>query len=130
MQACRLETSKHYEELFDERLESGINKEEVETVVKVALLCTNGSSSMRPTMTEVVNMLDGKTCVPEIIPEASGYSEDLRFKAMRDFRRDMNGQNSSNGGQTQTTDTIPTGTNHSLSSSDDQFEMQIIDTRS
>ncbi|XP_023733027.1 probable LRR receptor-like serine/threonine-protein kinase RFK1 isoform X2 [Lactuca sativa] len=128
--ACRLETSKHYEELFDERLESGINKEEVETVVKVALLCTNGSSSMRPTMTEVVNMLDGKTCVPEIIPEASGYSEDLRFKAMRDFRRDMNGQNSSNGGQTQTTDTIPTGTNHSLSSSDDQFEMQIIDTRS
>ncbi|KAL7592956.1 hypothetical protein Lser_V15G32444 [Lactuca serriola] len=126
--ACRLETSKQYEELFDERLESRINKEEAETVVKVALLCTNGSASVRPTMTEVVSMLDGKTCVPEIIPESNEYSEDLRFKAMRDFRREMKGQNSYSGGQTQTT--IPTGTNYSLTSSDDQFEIQSVDTRS
>ncbi|PWA68487.1 hypothetical protein CTI12_AA308170 [Artemisia annua] len=58
--ACRLETSKQYEKLFEEKLGSKINKQEAETVVKVALLCTNGSSSMRPTMSEVVNMLDGK----------------------------------------------------------------------
>ncbi|KAK9064304.1 hypothetical protein SSX86_015684 [Deinandra increscens subsp. villosa] len=83
--ACRLETSKQYEELIDENLESTINKEEAATVVKVALLCTNVSPSMRPTMSEVVNMLEGKTCVPEIAPEASG-NEDLRFKAMRDFQ--------------------------------------------
>ncbi|KAL4563392.1 hypothetical protein LXL04_027433 [Taraxacum kok-saghyz] len=103
--ACRLETSKLYEELFDERLELKINKEEAETVVKVALLCTNGSPSVRPTMTEVVNMLDGKTCVPEIIPEASGSSEDLRFKAMRDFRRSKQGQDSYSGDQTQSSNT-------------------------
>ncbi|KAI3710106.1 hypothetical protein L2E82_39880 [Cichorium intybus] len=126
--ACRLETSKQYEELFDEKLESKINKEEAETVVKVALLCTNGSPSVRPTMTEVVSMLDGKTCVPEIIPEASGYSEDLRFKAMRDFRREMKGQNSYSGGQSLST--IPTGTNYSLTSSDDLYEIQSIDTKS
>ena len=69
MQACRLETSKRYEELFDEKLESTINKQEAETVVKVALLCTNGSPSVRPTMSEVVKMLEGKACVPEIVPE-------------------------------------------------------------
>ncbi|KAL4563394.1 hypothetical protein LXL04_027435 [Taraxacum kok-saghyz] len=128
--ACRLETSKQYEELFDERLGTKINKEEAETMVKVALLCTNGSPSVRPTMTEVVSMLDGKTYVPEIVPEASGYSEDLRFKAMRDFRREMKGQNSYSGSQTQTTKTIPTGTNYSLTSSDDQFEIHSVDTRS
>lgn len=56
--------------------------------MKVAILCTNGSPSIRPMMSEVVSMLEGRTCVPEIIPEASGYTEDLRFKAMRDFRED------------------------------------------
>ncbi|CAH1448596.1 unnamed protein product [Lactuca virosa] len=115
--ACRLETSKHYEELFDERLESRINREEAETMVKVALLCTNGSPSMRPTMTEVVSMLDGKTCVPEIIPEANGYSEDLRFKAMRDFRRERQGQHSYNSGQTQNSNTIQMYTNDSFTQS-------------
>ncbi|KAL8248251.1 hypothetical protein R6Q59_005119 [Mikania micrantha] len=124
--ACRLETSKQYEELFDERLTT-INKEEAETVVKVALLCTNGSPSMRPTMSEVVNMLDGKTFVPEIPPEASGNSEDLRFKAMRDFRRETKGE----GSETQNSNTIQNYTNCSLTSEDDDtFEIRSVDTRS
>nr|XP_043619279.1 probable LRR receptor-like serine/threonine-protein kinase RFK1 isoform X2 [Erigeron canadensis] len=125
--ACRLETSKQYQELFDEKLESTINKEEAEIVVKVALLCTNGSPSMRPTMSEVVNMLEGKTYVPEIIPEASGYTEDLRFKAMRDFRGQMKSQT---GSHTQTQNKMRTDTNYSLTSSDDAFEIQSVDTRS
>ncbi|KAL8248255.1 hypothetical protein R6Q59_005123 [Mikania micrantha] len=124
--ACRLETSKQYEELFDERLTT-INKEEAETVVKVALLCTNGSPSMRPTMSEVVNMLDGKTFVPEIPPEASGNSEDLRFKAMRGFRRETKGE----GSETQNSNTIQNYTNCSLTSEDDDtFEIRSVDTRS
>ncbi|KAK1422755.1 hypothetical protein QVD17_18041 [Tagetes erecta] len=121
--ACRLETSKQYEELFDEKLESTMNKEEATTVVKVALLCTNGSPSMRPTMSEVVNMLEGKTCVPEVAPEASGNSEDLRFKAMRDFRRETKGD----GSQIRNSTTIGTNT---LTSDDDAFEIQSVDTRS
>ncbi|KAJ0703046.1 putative transferase, protein kinase RLK-Pelle-DLSV family [Helianthus annuus] len=112
--ACRLEASKHYEELFDERLGSTINKEEAETIVKVALLCTNSSPSMRPTMSEAINMLDGKTCVPEIVPEASGYSEDLRFKAMRDL---MKGEGSHSGGRLK-----------SPTSSSNTFEIQSVDT--
>ncbi|XP_024992601.1 probable LRR receptor-like serine/threonine-protein kinase RFK1 [Cynara cardunculus var. scolymus] len=128
--ACRLETSKQYEELFDERLESKINKLEAETVVKVALLCTNGSPSVRPTMSEVVNMLEGKTCVPEIVPAASGYSEDLRFRAMRDFRNQMQGEGSQKEGQTENSNTNRTDTNCSLTSSDDAFEIHSVDTRS
>ncbi|XP_071715129.1 probable LRR receptor-like serine/threonine-protein kinase RFK1 [Rutidosis leptorrhynchoides] len=121
--ACRLETSKLYQEIFDERLESKINKTEAETVVKVALLCTNGSPSMRPTMSEVVNMLDGKTCVPVIVPEASGYTEDLRFKAMREFRSQMKSRSC---GQSQNSNiNRSTDTNFSsLTSSEDAFGIQ------
>ena len=127
MQACRLETSKQYEELFDEKLESKINKQEAETVVKVALLCTNGSPSMRPTMSEVINMLDGKTCVPEIVPEANGYTEDLRFKAMRDFRGQRKSGSQS---QSQNYSTIRTDTDYSLTSSRDPSVSQHMETRS
>ena len=127
MQACRLETSKRYEELFDEKLESTINKQEAETVVKVALLCTNGSPSMRPTMSEVVNMLNGKTCVPEIVAEANGYTEDLRFKAMRDFRDQIKSGSQS---QSQNYSTIRTDTDYTLTSSSDPFVSQQMDTRS
>ncbi|KAF5764779.1 putative non-specific serine/threonine protein kinase [Helianthus annuus] len=127
MQACRVETSKQYEELFDKRLESAINKQEAETVVKVALLCTNGSPSMRPTMTEVVNMLDGRTHVPKIVPERTDNSEDLRFKVMRDFR---SGEGSQTVGQTQYSNTNRSDANYSLTSNDDAFEIRSVDTRS
>ena len=38
-------------------------------------------------MSEVVSMLEGQMTVPDTIPEPSSYSDDLRFKAMRDLRR-------------------------------------------
>ncbi|MFS8005206.1 putative non-specific serine/threonine protein kinase [Helianthus anomalus] len=94
LQAGQLQKSRNYEELFDEKLGSNINKEEAEIMVKIALLCTNGSPSIRPIMSEVVSMLEGRTCVPEIDPEAGGYTDDLRSKAMRDFREDKYKKNS------------------------------------
>ncbi|KVI00949.1 Concanavalin A-like lectin/glucanase, subgroup [Cynara cardunculus var. scolymus] len=106
--ACRLQTSKTYDELFDEKLGSEVNKEEAETMVKVALLCTNGSQSMRPTMSEVASMLEGRTIVPEIVLETSGYTTDLRFKAMRDFQEQQSRTRSSN--NTNQTSTYPLST--------------------
>ncbi|KAI4371787.1 hypothetical protein MLD38_010096 [Melastoma candidum] len=85
--ACHLHESGNLDELIDEKLKPELNKEEAEVVVKVALLCTNASSSLRPTMSEVVSMFEGKTDVPEVIPETSNYRDDLRFKAIRDFQR-------------------------------------------
>ncbi|KAI3682836.1 hypothetical protein L1987_83142 [Smallanthus sonchifolius] len=111
--ASRLQTKKQYAELFDERLESNIDKEQAETVVKVAILCTNGSPAVRPTMSEVVSMLQGRISVPDARPpELSTRFEDLRFKTMRDSLEEN------------------TRTHYSASSSNDPFEVQSVDTRS
>lgn len=83
-QACHLQQDGNLVDLVDEMLGSKYNKEEAERMIKVSLLCTNASPSLRPTMSEVVTMLEGKTAIPDIIPEAGSYSQDLRFKALRD----------------------------------------------
>ncbi|KAK3006533.1 hypothetical protein RJ639_015906 [Escallonia herrerae] len=102
--ACHLQLSGELKELIDERMGSEVNKE-AERMVRVALLCTNASPLLRPLMSEVVSMLEGEIPVPDVIPEPSNYTDDLRFKAMRDFHREKQSQISS-GGQTQNTTTI------------------------
>ncbi|KAJ6416782.1 hypothetical protein OIU84_002622 [Salix udensis] len=85
--ACHLQQSESFLELVDEKLGSEVNIKEAETMVKVALLCTNASPTLRPTMSEVVSMLEGRMAIPDTLPEPSSYTEDLRFKAMRDLRQ-------------------------------------------
>ncbi|KAK6932733.1 Malectin domain, partial [Dillenia turbinata] len=98
--ACHLQNNGNIVELIDEKLGSDFNKEEAERMVKVSVLCTNASPTLRPTMSEVVGMLEGRTPLPDIIPEASTYTEDLRFKAIRDYRRQVR-EDSARGGQVQ-----------------------------
>ncbi|CAK9156253.1 unnamed protein product, partial [Ilex paraguariensis] len=85
--ACHLQQSGDLMELVDQKLGSEFNTVEAERLIKVALLCTNASSSLRPAMSEVVSMLEGMTAIPDVIPEPSSYSQDLRFKAIRHHRR-------------------------------------------
>ncbi|ONI10807.1 hypothetical protein PRUPE_4G069200 [Prunus persica] len=85
--ACHLQQTGNLLELVDEKLGSEFDQKEAEIMVKVALICTNASASLRPSMSEVVSMLEGQTPVPDVIPEPSTYIEDLRFKAMRDLHR-------------------------------------------
>lgn len=92
--ACHLQQDGKLVELVDERLGSKYNKEEAERMIKVSLLCTNASPSLRPTMSEVANMLEGKTAIPDMVPEAGSYSQDLRFKALRDQKGLRRSQNS------------------------------------
>ena len=73
-------------ELVDEMLRSEINIKEAEIMVKVALMCTNASPTLRPAMSEVVSMLEGPMAVPETVPVLL-YSDDLRFRAMREHRQ-------------------------------------------
>ncbi|XP_022715712.1 probable LRR receptor-like serine/threonine-protein kinase RFK1 isoform X3 [Durio zibethinus] len=105
--ACHLQQTGNLMALLDERLRSEVKKEEAELMVKVALLCTNASASLRPSMSEVVNMLEGRMTVPDLIPETGTYTEDLRFKAMRDLRRQKEDQ-SSGESQTQNSTTVHT----------------------
>lgn len=84
-QACQKQQTGGLPELVDENLKAQVNLEEVDNLVKVAVLCTNVSPLLRPTMSEVVKMLEGEISVPEVIP--TNYTEDLRFKAVRDLLR-------------------------------------------
>ncbi|CAK7350352.1 unnamed protein product [Dovyalis caffra] len=45
-------------EIMGPKLHSEFNQKEAERMIKVALLCTNASPSLRPTMSGVVSMLD------------------------------------------------------------------------
>ncbi|XP_074326194.1 putative LRR receptor-like serine/threonine-protein kinase RFK1 isoform X3 [Apium graveolens] len=90
--ACHLQESKKYEELVDESLGSKVDNEEAVRMVKVALLCTNTTPSIRPIMSEVVSMLEGQLSIPDITPETNTNSDDLRFKALRDFHQGTESQ--------------------------------------
>lgn len=84
-----------------------VNIKEAEILVKVALLCTNASPSLRPIVSKVVSMLEGRMTVLDMSPEPCTYSDDLRFKAMRDLRRQRENQ-SLNRSQTQNSTKVHT----------------------
>ncbi|KAJ9168648.1 hypothetical protein P3X46_020148 [Hevea brasiliensis] len=84
--ACYLQQNGNLMELVDEKRGSDFKEVEAERMIKTALSCTNASSSLRPTMSEVLCMLEGTRSIPDIIPEASSYNEDLRFKAIREHK--------------------------------------------
>nr|GMD87764.1 probable leucine-rich repeat receptor-like serine/threonine-protein kinase At3g14840 [Ipomoea batatas] len=72
-------------ELMDPRLGSNYDKEGALRMIKVALLCTNPSPVLRPSMSEVVKMLEGHDNIIE-------YKSDLHefnFQAMRDRYDEM-----------------------------------------
>ena len=71
-------------ELVDPQLGSELNKEEAIRMIKVALLCTNPSPALRPTMSSVVSMLKGQTIVDEATLDLSIYGDELGFSALRD----------------------------------------------
>ncbi|XP_060668595.1 probable LRR receptor-like serine/threonine-protein kinase At1g07650 isoform X4 [Ziziphus jujuba] len=71
-------------EFVDPKLESDFNKEEVVRVIKVALLCTNSSPALRPTMSAVLSMLEGHTVVPELIMDPSIYGDPSRLEAIKE----------------------------------------------
>ncbi|KAB5511951.1 hypothetical protein DKX38_028979 [Salix brachista] len=62
-------------EMVDPRLGSAFNKKEVVRMINVALLCTNQSPALRPIMSTVVSMLEGKTDVEELVMVPSTSSD-------------------------------------------------------
>ncbi|KAL3715802.1 hypothetical protein ACJRO7_007537 [Eucalyptus globulus] len=75
-------------ELVDPRLGSHFNKEEALALIKVALMCTNATPALRPPMSSVVSMLEGKVAVP-VLDSAGTIMTQERIEAMRKhFRGD------------------------------------------
>ncbi|KAH1066183.1 hypothetical protein J1N35_031170 [Gossypium stocksii] len=95
-------------ELVDPRLGTEFNEEEAIRMTKVALLCTNSSPALRPTMSEVVNMLEGRTLVPELILDPSIFADESRFGAVKDQFNRMQSRSSKTTTITQSSDSTST----------------------
>ncbi|XP_014523069.2 probable leucine-rich repeat receptor-like serine/threonine-protein kinase At3g14840 isoform X3 [Vigna radiata var. radiata] len=76
-------------ELVDRRLGSNFKKEEVLVTIKVALLCTQVTTTLRPTMSSVVSILEGKSVVDEVVTEASEVLDEKRMEAMRKYYSEL-----------------------------------------
>ncbi|WVZ00674.1 hypothetical protein V8G54_026743 [Vigna mungo] len=72
-------------ELVDRRLGSNFNEKEVMAVIKVGLLCTNVTANVRPTMSTVLSMLEGKAVIPEFISDSSEIMDEKKLEAMRQY---------------------------------------------
>ncbi|XP_016730142.1 probable LRR receptor-like serine/threonine-protein kinase At1g07650 isoform X1 [Gossypium hirsutum] len=69
-------------ELVDPDLGSEYSSEEAMVILNVALLCTNASPTLRPTMSQVVSMLEGRTAVQDLLSDPGFSSMDSKFKAL------------------------------------------------
>ncbi|CAK8534945.1 unnamed protein product [Lathyrus sativus] len=76
-------------ELVDRRLGSDFNKKEAMMVINVALLCTNVTSNLRPSMSSVVSMLDGRIVVPEFVSDSSEVMDEKKMEVMRQYYYQM-----------------------------------------
>ncbi|KAF8409132.1 hypothetical protein HHK36_005205 [Tetracentron sinense] len=88
-------------ELVDPKLGFDFNKEEAISMIKIAILCTNASPALRPTMSTVVSMLEGQTIVQELISDPTIYGDNFGFKATRDHYNQMQIHSSSETSQPQ-----------------------------
>ncbi|XP_020203384.1 probable LRR receptor-like serine/threonine-protein kinase At1g07650 isoform X1 [Cajanus cajan] len=72
-------------ELVDPDLGSEYSTEEAMAVLNVALLCTNASPTLRPTMSQVVSMLEGWTDIQDLLsdPGYSAASSSSKLKSIR-----------------------------------------------
>ncbi|KAG5046996.1 hypothetical protein JHK86_016402 [Glycine max] len=69
--------------LVDRRLGLDFYKNEVTARINVSLLCTNVTASLRPTMSLVVSMLEGRSVVQEVFSESSEALDEKKLEAMR-----------------------------------------------
>ncbi|KAG5544891.1 hypothetical protein RHGRI_017374 [Rhododendron griersonianum] len=70
-------------ELVDPDLGSEYSSEEAIVMLNVALLCTNASPTLRPTMSQVVSMLEGRTAVQDLLSDPGFSTINSKFKAIR-----------------------------------------------
>ncbi|KAL5716592.1 hypothetical protein ACHQM5_018260 [Ranunculus cassubicifolius] len=71
-------------ELVDPMLKSNYNKEEVLVMIDVALQCTNATPTLRPIMSSVVSMLEGRTGALKFVFDSSISGKDTETKSIRD----------------------------------------------
>ncbi|PIA45038.1 hypothetical protein AQUCO_01700531v1 [Aquilegia coerulea] len=78
--ALEMHEERRYKELADPKLEGRVRNEEVEMLVRVALCCVHEDPSLRPSMANVVSMMEGG--IPLGTPRVEGLNF-LRFYGRR-----------------------------------------------
>ncbi|XVE88268.1 hypothetical protein DITRI_Ditri19aG0056200 [Diplodiscus trichospermus] len=58
-------------------------------MIKIALLCAHVLPASRPTVSEVVSMLEGSAVIPDVIPEKSSYNKDLQCNTTRNYDKQI-----------------------------------------
>ncbi|KAK2632573.1 hypothetical protein EUGRSUZ_L01382 [Eucalyptus grandis] len=105
-------------DLVDRRLSSHFDKEEALALIKVALMCTNATPALRPPMSSVVSMLEGKVAIP-VLDSEGAMMTDEQIEAMRKhFRGDEHQAIGENITKSMSTDGPWTGTASSASAND------------
>ncbi|CAI9106011.1 OLC1v1005059C1 [Oldenlandia corymbosa var. corymbosa] len=82
-------------ELVDPRLGSNFNEEEALRMIKVALMCTNPSPALRPTMSSVVRLLEGHLGNDDLTSDPSVYDNGLKLQGLRDKYSELQQSSSS-----------------------------------
>ncbi|KAK0580235.1 hypothetical protein LWI29_038370 [Acer saccharum] len=93
--AFNLQQKGNLMEIVDPMLEDKFDKEKAEKMIRVALLCSNADPTLRPTMSEVVSMLESQTIVQEVASDPSIYGADLQIKQLKGYYQQMHDQSSS-----------------------------------
>ncbi|CAK9148051.1 unnamed protein product [Ilex paraguariensis] len=93
IQALVLQRRGSLMEPIDPRLGYNFSKEGAMRMIKTAILCTNPLLALRPNMSAVVSMLEGHVTVQELNMGPSIYSDELKFKALRDKYEELELQN-------------------------------------
>ncbi|XP_042421682.1 probable LRR receptor-like serine/threonine-protein kinase At1g53440 [Zingiber officinale] len=85
-------------ELVDQSLGSNYSKEEALQMLELSLVCTNPSPTLRPAMSSVISMLEGKMPV-KVMPanRAAAAVDNVRFKALEKVSQDSQTQSSIDG---------------------------------
>ncbi|KAF3605174.1 hypothetical protein DY000_02047381 [Brassica cretica] len=87
--AVKLQQKGDITEIVDPVLQGDFNTKEAVRMIKVAIVCTNSSPSLRPTMSEVVQMLEGEVEITQVLSDPGLYGHNWSISDLRDI--DTNG---------------------------------------
>ncbi|CAN7127248.1 unnamed protein product [Brassica rapa subsp. narinosa] len=101
--ARKLQQTGDIMDIIDPVLEGDFNRNEAERMIKVSLVCTNSSPLLRPTMSEVVQMLEGEIEITQVLSDPGLYEHNFSISKL--MGTDTHGSSSTSGltDQTETT---------------------------
>ncbi|KAG2265843.1 hypothetical protein Bca52824_072922 [Brassica carinata] len=91
-------------EIVDPTLEGDFNIKEAVRMIKVAFVCTNSSPSLRPAISEAVQMLQGEIEITQVMSDPGLYDHNFSIPKLRGS--DIHGSSSTSGLTDQTTTTM------------------------